>query len=57
MSRIGTLILLLMALPAQLAVADPSTAETAPPDKIFVSEFEKFTLAIDNFLVWCSIND
>jgi len=58
MSRIRTLILLLVALQAQFAFSyDRSTTNAASSDKIFVSEFEKFTLAIDNFLVWCSINE
>jgi hypothetical protein len=57
MAGIRTLVLLLgtSILPAQAVVADVSSVDVA--DKIYVSEFEKFTLTINNVLLWCSISE
>src|SRR4051812_30623860 len=58
MAAIRTLVFLLGAstLPTQCVFADIGSIDAAS-DKIFVSEFEQFTLTINNFLAWCSIDE
>jgi hypothetical protein len=57
--RTAILVLGLFLLPAPTSAQDGGDRATPdlapPPDKIFRSQFEQYTLTVTNYLAWCSV--